>query len=413
MSDFDTQINVGMNVEGVVTGTEKAKRSLKDLNTSARESGKSIDGMGDGGAKAADKVEAATRSMIGSIQRQTAALDAGDKSSRKYQESLAKMRGVDVNALKPYLDQLDAAKMKQDIALNSQNGLIGGFGGIGTAAIAAGAAFVAAAAGVATMTKKVIDGLDALNDLKDATGASIENISAIEDVALRTGASFDVVSTSLIKLNQGLNSAKPGSDTENAIKAIGLSVNDLKELDPAEAFRQIAIGLSSFADDANKARLTQELFGKSLKEVAPLLNDLAASGELVATVTAKQAEEAEKFNKELAQLSKSSLDAARDMAGPLVSAINEKEAQKAIIKPVLDSRAAIEAQARPAMIAAPVKADPEVLISEAKDPRVLSAFADLRDRMLQNSKAMSRANVQRSLDALAHMQVAMEIVDND
>lgn len=37
-------------------------------------------------------------------------------------------------------------------------------------------------------------GVDALNDLKDATGASIENISALEDVAARTGAGFDVVS---------------------------------------------------------------------------------------------------------------------------------------------------------------------------------------------------------------------------
>lgn len=94
----------------------------------------------------------------------------------------------------------------------------------------------------------------------------------------------------------------------------------------------------------------------------------------------------------------------------IVNAINEKDAQKAIIKPVLDSRAAIEAQARPVMIAAAEVDEPEVLISEAKDPRVLSAFADLRDRMMANSKAMNQANVQRSLDALAHMQVAMEAI---
>ena len=173
------------------------------------------------------------------------------------------------------------------------------------------------------MTKQIVNGLDAMNDLKDATGASIENISALEDVARRTGASFDTVSTSLIKLNQGLNSAKVGSDTEAAIKAIGLSVKDLKALDPAEAFRQIAVGLSAFADDANKARLTQELFGKSLKEVAPLLKDLAESGGLVATVTTQQAEEAEKFNKQLAIMSKTSLDVARDLTGPLISAFNE------------------------------------------------------------------------------------------
>ena len=95
----------------------------------------------------------------------------------------------------------------------------------------------------------------------------------------------------------------------------------------------------------------------------------------------------------------------------VVNAINEREANKAIIKPVLDSRAEIDAMRspRPVMIAA-AEPEAEVLISEAKDPRVLSAFADLRDRMMANSKAMSQQNVQRSLDALAHMQVAMEAI---
>jgi predicted membrane-bound mannosyltransferase len=167
------------------------------------------------------------------------------------------------------------------------NGLLAGIG----AGVSVGA-FV-------TLTKSVIDGVDALNDLKDATGASIENISALEDVARRSGASMATVSTALVKLNQALSAAKPGSDTEAAIKAIGLSVKDLKALDPAEAFQRIAIGLNGFADDANKARLTQELFGKSLKEVAPLLKDLAEKGTLNATVTTAQAEAAEKFNKEL------------------------------------------------------------------------------------------------------------------
>lgn len=176
--------------------------------------------------------------------------------------------------------------------------------------------------GFVAMTKEIIDGLDALNDLKDATGASIENISALEDVARRTGAGLDVVSTSLIKLNQGLNSAKPGSETENAIKAIGLSVKDLKSLDPAEAFRQIAVALSSFADDGNKARITQELFGKSLKEVAPFLKDLAEAGQLNAKVTTAQAEEAEKFNKQLFNLQKNATDLRRAFISDLVPGVN-------------------------------------------------------------------------------------------
>src|SRR5574337_145324 len=55
--------------------------------------------------------------------------------------------------------------------------------------------------------KGVIDGVDALNDLRDATGASIENLSALEDVALRTGTSIETAGNAVVKLNQVLNSA--------------------------------------------------------------------------------------------------------------------------------------------------------------------------------------------------------------
>lgn len=171
--------------------------------------------------------------------------------------------------------------------------------------------------------KSTNDAVDALNDIKDATGASIENISALEDVAARTGTSMDTVTNALVKFNGALKDAKPGSGAEQAIRALGLSVADLKNLDPAEALLETAKALNTFEDDANKARLVQELFGKSLKDVAPLLKDLADQGKLVATVTTQQAEEAEKFNKELFNLQKNVSDASRSLVGPLVSSLNE------------------------------------------------------------------------------------------
>lgn len=170
--------------------------------------------------------------------------------------------------------------------------------------------------------KSTNDAVDALNDIKDATGASIETISALEDVAARTGTSMDAVTTALVKLNGALKDAKPGSGAEQAIKALGLSVADLKNLDPSEALLETAKALNTFEDDANKARLVQELFGKSLKEVAPLLKDLAEQGKLVATVTTQQAEEAEKFNKELYNLQKNVDDVSRSLAGPMVTSLN-------------------------------------------------------------------------------------------
>ena len=194
------------------------------------------------------------------------------------------------------------------------------FGGLKTAA--AGLVGAISLGGIAALSKQAIDSIDALNDLRDATGASIENLSALEDVAARTGTSFDAVGAGLVKFNATLKDAKPGSDTEAAFKALNLSLADLKALDPAEALRQTAVALSQFADDGNKARLVQELFGKSVREIAPFLKDLAEQGSLVAKVTTEQAEAAEKFNQELFGLQKNAQDAARALASDLVIGIN-------------------------------------------------------------------------------------------
>ncbi|MBG6082707.1 hypothetical protein [Rubrivivax gelatinosus] len=173
---------------------------------------------------------------------------------------------------------------------------------------------------VAAFFKGVTDGLDALNDFADATGTSVENASALEDVAKRTGASIDVARDAVLKLNQQLNSAKPGSDTEKALQAIGLSAKELRALDPAEALLTVSKALAGYADDGAKARITQELFGKSTREVAAYLKDLADQGELVAKVTSDQAAEAERFNKQLASMEKNALDVARRLELDLLPA---------------------------------------------------------------------------------------------
>lgn len=319
MSDLNTEIKIGADASGVEAGVGKAKRSLADLGASAKKAGQDaaggMAGIGSGADLSAKKVESATRNMVGSLQRQIAAMEAGDKTSRKYQETLARMRGVDVNALKPYLDQLDSLKGKASLAERAQASL--------NSVMFKATAVLAVTAGITAYARSVVNGIDALNDLKDATGASIENISALEDVALRAGGSFDVVGTSLLKFNAVLKDAKPGSNAEAALKAIGLSAEELKRLDPAEALLKTATALQGFADDGNKGRITLELFGKALKDIAPFLNDLAEKGKLVGTVTAEQSAQAERFNKELSAMQKNVTDISRDFTGPLVSSINE------------------------------------------------------------------------------------------
>lgn len=201
-------------------------------------------------------------------------------------------------------------------------------GGVGTAAAKLGPVLsslgVSISAGAAfAWLKGVNNGIDALNDLRDATGASIENLSALEDIGARTGTSFETVGSTLVKFNAALTAAKPGSDQAAAFKALGLSIADLKAQDPAEALRKTAVALAQFADDGNKARIVQELFGKSLREVAPFLNDLASQGTLVAKVTAEQAAAAEKFNQQLFALQKNATDAGRALVSDLLPALSK------------------------------------------------------------------------------------------
>lgn len=169
-------------------------------------------------------------------------------------------------------------------------------------------------AGAVQFIRSNADAVDALNDVSDATGSTIENISALESVALRTGDNLDLVSDVLIKFNGVLKDADGKNGVSQALEAIGVNAKELRQLDPAEALRQTAVALSQYADDGNKARVIQELFGKSAKEAAHFLHDLADSGQLVATMTSEGAAKAEAFNKALASFSANTQQASRALA---------------------------------------------------------------------------------------------------
>jgi hypothetical protein len=177
--------------------------------------------------------------------------------------------------------------------------------------------------GLVTFVKSSLDAIDAMNDLADATGASIEEISKLDQVARRNGQSLDQVGSMLVKFNSALKGADGKNGASIAMQAIGLEAEKLRQLDPAEALRQTAVALSQFADDGNKARIVQELFGKSVREAAPFLKDLVDSSTINAKVTAEQAAEAEKFNKQMALMSANVTDAARSLVSDLIPSLTD------------------------------------------------------------------------------------------
>ncbi|MBS0427609.1 MAG: phage tail length tape measure family protein [Proteobacteria bacterium] len=128
MAGTKAQLEISADASGVEVGVARAKRSLADLGVTVATQGKraaeGIQQVGQGADTAASRVDAATRSLANSIQRTIATTEAGGRSTRQFYESLAQQRGVSTEALRPYLDQLDAVVKKQreaQAALNAAN----------------------------------------------------------------------------------------------------------------------------------------------------------------------------------------------------------------------------------------------------------------------------------------------------
>ncbi|MGT2460048.1 phage tail length tape measure family protein [Cupriavidus basilensis] len=128
MATDERKVQLGVSVDATEArqGFNEVKASAKDMAQAVAaegdKAGKAIGGVGDGGQAASRKIERETANIIQSVQRATAAMEAGKKSGSEYYEALAKQRGVDVNVLKPYLDQLAAVEAKQKQAAAAMSG---------------------------------------------------------------------------------------------------------------------------------------------------------------------------------------------------------------------------------------------------------------------------------------------------
>lgn len=144
MADLTAQMSFTADTSGVEAGVGRTKRSLADLGVTAVTEGKKaaagIENIGKGSDQAAAKVETNARSLINSIQRATAAAEAGAKSGADYYVALANQRGVSTEVLKPYLAQLDQALAKQKAAQQVLDATSPSLGKVGVSAAQTAAA---------------------------------------------------------------------------------------------------------------------------------------------------------------------------------------------------------------------------------------------------------------------------------
>lgn len=113
-------LGFAVDASGAETGINSVKRSLNNLADTARTVGQTastgLDSIGEGGSRVTQSFDKTTRNLISSIQRTTATMEAGSRSSSDYFRTLAGQRGANVIALEPYLKQLDEVTQKQKMA---------------------------------------------------------------------------------------------------------------------------------------------------------------------------------------------------------------------------------------------------------------------------------------------------------
>jgi phage-related minor tail protein len=245
MSD-DRKVRLGITADsGEAEGAFKrvedaAKKAGKGVKEAGEQAGKGMDGFTEPIKDAPQKFDRATKSIIASIERATAAAEAGGRSSAAYFETIAKQRGISGDALKPYLDGLKQAEAAQAAAAAS-------LGNMGMSAKATAAALrqvpaqftdiaTSLAAGQAPLTVFLQQG----GQLKDTLGGAGAAAKALGGYVLGLINPITIAAGAALALGAGfLAGAKEAQEFNKALvltgNAAGVTVGQLQDMARAQA----------------------------------------------------------------------------------------------------------------------------------------------------------------------------------
>jgi hypothetical protein len=224
------------------------------------------------------------------------------------------------------LKKLRADVAQAEGAMGKAKAAAAGLGGAlqqyaGQAAFAAGAALVTF--GVKSV-KAFQDTALAAGKFADATGASVESASRLIEVAGDLGISGETVQGAIQRMNKAIADGKPSLDglADSIVRAKDGSV------DSAATFENLITRIGGIRDATERAKVAQEVFGRSYGEMAELMNmsagQLARRLEDVSdqkVINQQELERARKFRDSMDQLRDRVDDAALAVGENLVPAL--------------------------------------------------------------------------------------------
>ena len=187
-----------------------------------------------------------------------------------------------------------------------------------------GAAFVAAGAGLVAFVSAQTDAIASYQDIAEKIGDTAEAVASLKAATDVSGTSFDTVAAASIKLTSALSKTDDeAKGVGNALKAIGLNIEDFKKLSPVEQIDAVAKALAGFEDGANKTAVAVALFGKSGAELLPFLNDLADGAERQTILTQAQIDAANELQETFAALKGQAGTLAQTLAADIIPVVLE------------------------------------------------------------------------------------------
>ncbi len=212
-----------------------------------------------------------------------------------------------------------SAENKTASAFGKITGDLKGLGGQFTSfqklAGAAVAAVVGNAAirGFTNMIQRALDLTDALRDSSIKLGIGVSDLQAYQLAAGNAGIESGKLVSLIEKLNKAAGEIKLGGGNDKtvaALGALGITVEEVRESNPAQLFEEVIEGLGGIEDPASRAALAMQIFGKSGGAALGLVADGAES-------LRESRELLDELGLSLSQLDANNVDRANDAIGTL------------------------------------------------------------------------------------------------
>ena len=122
--------------------------------------------------------------------------------------------------------------------------------------------------GLAAFTRNAFQAADAMVDLSNATGVTIQQILELQYAMEEAGGRMDQVNSGVVRFSLSIDEAAQGSiKLQDTFAELGVSLDELATLSQEQLLQEVAKGFLEIKDKARAAALANELFGKSIRGV--------------------------------------------------------------------------------------------------------------------------------------------------